>query len=75
MDISPLSGESHSDRNFDEVEAADESNESNDPVAIIKAVVNGDDFFACLQAIPTGRNAKHVQQIHQSPELIGKSAR
>ena len=58
MDISPLSGESQSDGNFDQVDAEDESNENNDPATIIKGVVNGDGFFACLQAIPPGRNAK-----------------
>ena len=31
---------------------------NNDPVENIRAVNSGDEFFACLQAIPPGRNAK-----------------
>jgi hypothetical protein len=34
------------------------SNPVNAPVENIRAVNSGDEFFACLQAIPPGRNAK-----------------
>jgi hypothetical protein len=53
--MSPMSGESQSD----EIIPGDEaSNPINDPVENIRAVNSGDGFFACLQAIPPGRNAR-----------------
>ena len=50
-----MSGESQCG---DIIPGADVSNPIKDPVENIRAVNSGDKFFACLQAIPPGRNAK-----------------
>lgn len=55
MDVSPSSGDSQADEIIPDAEA---SNRINGPVENIRAVNSGDEFFACLQAIPPGRNAK-----------------
>ena len=55
MDASPLSGGSQSDDNH---HAAEVDDRVNNPVEKIRAVNTGDGFFECLQAIPTGGNAK-----------------